>query len=941
MKKVKLLLLALVALCMGDAQAQQLPPLPVDSAVRIGKLSNGLTYYIRHNEEPKGQAHFYIAQKVGSIQEDDSQRGLAHFLEHMAFNGSKHFPEDGQLVKYCERIGVKFGQNLNAYTSTDETVYNINNVPMTGSNLDSCLYILADWSGGLFLTEKEIDKERGVIREEWRMRTSGYMRIIERQLPNLYPGSKYGHRMPIGLMDIVENFHPDTLRAYYKKWYHPDLQGVVVVGDVNVDEVEAKIKTIFSAIPRATNAPAYVDYPVPANPTPIYIVDKDKEISSAALAVMFKHEPMPRELRGTYASVAVDYINGVIAAALNERLNELSQKPDCPFLNAQSGYGTYILSKMADNFEIYIMPKPNQSAAALQAVMQEVERARRFGITGSEIFRARENILSGIETIYNNRDKQKHEYYTQQYVRHFLDGDAIPDIKTEFETYKMLAQQIPAEAVNATLAQYVASVDTNFVVFATFPDKEGVDIPTADALKAAVQAARAAQLEAYVDNTKNEPLVPVLPKKGKIKKEEAAPFGYTKWTLSNGARVYYKKTDFNDAQFSFGARSFGGSSLVSDADIINSKLVDGVIASSGLGAFKSTELQKALAGKVASISSSIGVTGEELNGGSTPKDIRTLFELIYLKFQEPTDDPDAYHNVINSLKTQLINADKNPQKAFSDSIMSTLFPNQPRRRSITLADLEKADYAAIKRIYRDRFRSAGDFDFFFTGAFDVDSLRQFTEQYIAALPGVKKREQYRDLKIEPVSGVVDNRFYREMETPQAMLVQLWSGKTPYTMQKAITADALGEILTKRYLKSIREDGGLAYNVHAGGSADYGVHDTYTLQIYCPFTPEKVDSVLYLMDLGLKEIAQKGVTPEELGDIKKFNEKQYVEHQRSNDYWEGLIVGKVRWDKDKQTGYLDALRALTSQDLQAFARDIVIKNNNRATIIMLPKEKAAK
>ncbi|MCF0236048.1 MAG: insulinase family protein [Bacteroidaceae bacterium] len=934
MNKVKLFLLGLLAAMMLPVAAQQ-GQLPLDPAVRYGKLPNGLTYYIRKNAKPEGQVNFYIAQKVGSVQEEDSQRGLAHFLEHMAFNGSKHFPNDGQLIKYCESIGVKFGQNLNAYTSTDETVYNIDNVPVSPSNIDSCLYILADWSGGLLLSTKEIDKERGVIHEEWRMRTTGMMRIYERQLPNLYPGSRYGNRMPIGTMDVVLNFPPDTLRAYYHKWYRPDLQGVVVVGDIDVDQMESKIKSILGAIEMPANAAKYEHYPVPANNEPIYIIDKDKEVTNSSIYVMFKHDPLPEELRGTMTFLLKNYFDNVITSSIDARLAELAKKADSPFTAAGVGYGNYLVSKTADAFQVYVAPKPGMGKEAVQAVMQEVERAMRFGLTEGEVIRQREEFLASLESAYNNREKQNHNYYTSQYVRHFLEGNATPGIEVTYPTFKQLAPALPAEVFNELLKGYAASTDTNFVLMAVYPDKEGVAVPTVDELKSAIAAAKAANLEAYVDNVKSEPLIPVLPKKGKIKKTKAAPFGYTEWTLSNGARVYFKQTDFNDDQVSFGARSFGGSYKFNDSQVVNAKLLDAAIASAGLGDFTATDLQKKLAGKKANVASSLNRLSEELNGGSTPKDLRTLFELIYLKFQKPGHDVEAFNSLITMLRTQLQNAEKDPQKAFRDSINSTLYNNHPRYLPVSLADLDKVNFDEIQRMYTERFKSAGDFDFYFTGAFNVDSLRIFTEQYIASLPGVKKRETYTDLNLNPVQGVVENRFYREMETPQAMLLQYWNGLTPYDMKTALVASVFGDVLDKRYLKSIREDGGMAYSVNAAANVQYGSRDRYSLQIVCPFTPEKVDSVLYLMDLGIQEIARDGVRADELDEIKKFEEKQYTAAQRTNDYWEGLIVAKNMWGKDQQTGYLETLRSVTSDDVKRFVNEVLLRDRNRATVIMLP------
>ncbi|MCF0196771.1 MAG: insulinase family protein, partial [Bacteroidaceae bacterium] len=425
LRKIFVACLALLAFT-ASAQPMQMPTLPLDPAVRTGKLENGLTYYIRHNEMPKDRANFYIAQKVGSVQEEEDQRGLAHFLEHMCFNGTKTFPGNS-LIQFCERIGVKFGQNLNAYTSTDETVYNINDVPVTvESNIDSCLMILHDWAGDLLLEEAEIDKERGVIHEEWRMRTSAIMRILERQLENLYPNSRYGKRLPIGTMDVVDNFPYDVLRNYYKKWYHPSLQGIIVVGDVDVDKIEQKIKIFFSDLEEPVGAEPYVDYPVPSNEQPIYIVDKDKEQTTSEVMVFFKHETLPAELRNTAVELQLGYMNRVLASALNARLQEKSQEPDCPYLSAGCGDSKYWISKTMDAFQISISPKPGMVPEALKAVMAEVERARQHGFLSTEIKRASDEFLSRMEKLYNNRDKQYNDPYCKEYIRYFLENEAAP-----------------------------------------------------------------------------------------------------------------------------------------------------------------------------------------------------------------------------------------------------------------------------------------------------------------------------------------------------------------------------------------------------------------------------------------------------------------------------------------------------------------------------------
>ena len=942
MKAIKFFLFGILAVIGLQMSAQEpgMMKLPLDPAVRYGVLPNGLTYYIRHNEEPRELANFYIAQKVGSVQEEENQRGLAHFLEHMAFNGSQHFPGDGQLIKYCESIGVKFGQNLNAYTSTDETVYNIDDVPTTNpTNIDSCLYILLDWSNGLLLEAKEIDKERGVIHEEWRMRSSATMRILERNLPELYPNSRYGHRMPIGLMSVIDNFSPDFLRAYYKKWYRPDLQGIVIVGDINVDEVEAKVKKLFGAIPAAVNPAKYELYPVPDNAEPIYVVDKDKEQKQTVISLMYKKEAMPRDFRESMGLIVKNYMEYVVNHALNTRLEELAKKPDCPFMYAGVSNGSYLLSKTCDNDDMTILPKNGQDTEAVRVAVQEMTRLRQNGLTGGEIYRAREQYMSNVEKVYNNRDKQKSQGYCKEYVRHFLEGDCAPGIEMEYQICQAVTPQLSTEMFNEALKDYAFPCDTNFVFLAMYPDKEGLTIPTADEFKKAVEAGTKAQMEAYVDNVKNEPLITKLPKKGRIMKEEAADFGYTKWTLSNGVNLYFKKTDFNNSQVVFTGYSHGGTNLIPEKDLVNAELVDDVMNSCGWGNFTATELDKKLAGKQVSLSRSMSSMSENIAGSTTPKDIRTLFELLYLSFQKVKDDPEGYASTMQLLRAAKENEEKVPMTAFRDSLMKSVYGDKPRAKRTTIKDLEKADYAKIKQIYVERFQKPGvnDFDFFVTGAFDVDSLRLMTEQYLAALPKVKgAREKWVDLGVEPLPGERTNVFSRTMETPQATLVEILAGEMPYNMKDNVAMDALGSVLDQMLLKTIREDGGLAYSVNAVAGLDKANREEYILQVYCPFKPAKCDSVFQLINEGFEDIVKNGVEEKKLNDFKQFTLKEYKDNQRTNSYWHGLIQKKVEWGVDGRTGYEDAVKNVTSEDLRRLMKAILDKRN-RVKVAILPAD----
>jgi len=919
-----------------NSVAQQMPALPLDPDVRYGKLENGLTYYIRHNEEPRERANFYIAQKVGSVQEEESQRGLAHFLEHMCFNGTKHFPGN-RIVKYCESIGVKFGQNLNAYTSTDETVYNIDDVPSTiSSNIDSCLLILHDWSHDLLLESEEIDKERGVIHEEWRMRTSGTMRILERNLKTIYPGSRYGERMPIGLMSVIDNFKPQEIRNYYEKWYRPDLQSIIVVGDIDVDDIEQRIKTVFSDIEAPVNAAQYETYPVPNNNEPIYVIDKDPEVANTMIMLEFKTDALTPEQNGTMLHFVNDFASNVLATAINSRLGELARNEDCPYAAAGISFGRFILSKTKDAMELSIYPKPGMDVEAVEFAMKEIERARRFGITGTEIYRARQNVLSAIDKRYENKDKQNNSYYVNRYVRHFLDGASTPGIETETQIYKMIDQQIPEQAYSSMFAESAASVDTNFVFLALYPEKDGIATPTTDQIKNAVKNARNAELEAFVDNVKNEPLIANMPQRGSIKNEKAVEYGYTLWTLSNGVKLYLKQTDFNNSEVLFRGISFGGRSRIKAEDINTCLLFSNIASSTGLGSFTGAELEKALAGKQASLRLSLGSKSDQINGNSTPKDLRTLFEMLYLTFQGPTDDINGYNSIINNYRNELANAESQPMTTFRDSLYNTIYGHNPYAKMLKLSDLETVSFESYQKMYKERFQSAGDFDFYVTGAFDIDSLKIFAEQYLASLPGTKEREAYKNSSLRFAKGQINNRFARSMETPQAMLYQIWNGDMNYSIKNDVIVKFLGSILDMRYTKTIREDAGFAYSVSASGNVSASHDDSYTLEIVAPFTPSKCDSVLYLIRESIDDIAKNGVTADELDNVRKFELKDYDDNQRKNGYWTTCISDLTFLGIDTKNTLKEEIEKVTSDDIKNFVNNIMLKDNNCTNVIMLPE-----
>ena len=937
--RLRNLLIVVLLTVVSLVQAQmQMPPIPVDTAVRIGKLDNGLTYYIRYNNWPEHRANFYIAQKVGSIQEDEAQRGLAHFLEHMCFNGTDHF-KGNELIRYCESIGVQFGRDLNAYTAIDQTVYNIDNVPTTRqSALDSCLLILRDWAAGLTLDPKEIDKERGVIHEEWRLRTSASSRMFERNLPALYPNSKYGVRYPIGLMSVVDNFKPKELRAYYEKWYHPSNQGIIVVGDVNVDHVEAEIKKLFGSLKNPANAAPIVDEPVPDTADPIVIIDKDKEQTSSAVDIMFKHDVFPDEMKNSMIYLVNNYVKGAAMSMLNQRFNEASQKADCPFVDASASDDSYIFAKTKDAFTISVTPKDlSQVAPALKAALIEARRAAEYGFVPTEYSRYKADMLSAIDKMYSNRDKRYSSQFYAECKGNFLSNEPMPSIDYYCTTMKQLVPNIPLEAVNEYIKELLPANDSNMVIVNFNNEKEGNVYPTKAGLLQAVKDARATQIEAYVDHVKNEPLITTKPKAGRITKEvKNAKFGYSELTLSNGARVVLKKTDYKKDQVLLSGQGEGGSSLYGPADYINANVFDNVIGISGLANFSSTELGKALAGKIANANLTMDSKYMGVSGNATPKDVETMLQLVYLYFTRINKDQKAYDNFISQLKVSLKNRAISPDAAFSDSLTATLYGHNPRLAPLTTAHLKDINYDRILQMAKERTANASGWTFTIIGNYDDATIRPLICQYLAALPAKGKIVKGHRTRVMQ-AGIIDNQFVRKMETPKAMSYMIWHNEQlPYTLENAIKADIAGQVLSMVYLKKIREDASAAYSCGADGSAsiqdDY--HNTVILA-YCPMKPEKKQLALDIMRAEVPALAQ-SCDASMLTKVKEYMLKQNDDQVKTNAYWAGVIDMYRKYGIDIHTDYKRLVGVQTPQSISAFMKQFLTANN-RVTVTMLPDE----
>ena len=937
MKKIlSTILLTLVGAVTMMAQ-MQMPSIPVDPDVRIGKLDNGLTYYIRHNNWPENRAEFYIAQKVGSIQENDDQRGLAHFLEHMAFNGSKHF-KGNELLRWCESIGVKFGTDLNAYTSIDQTVYNISNVPTTREGIvDSCLLILYDWADGLLLEQEEIEKERGVIHEEWRLRTSAQQRMLERDLPKLYPGSKYGYRMPIGLMEIIDNFERPFLQAYYEKWYRPDNQAIIVVGDVDVNKVEEKIKGMFTDIKLPENPEKVVKYPVPDNAEPIIVIDKDKEQRYNIMEVLMKHEAFPDTLKGTMAYLITDYIKDAALSMLRDRLKEYAEKPESPFLQAFASDGQYLLSNTVDAFELGFLPKDGQTEAALTAVLTEARRAAEFGFTPTEYNRFKADFTSNLDKQYSNKDKRFNSQFVNQYVQHFIDNEPIPSIDYTYETMKQIVPVIPIEAINEVAKQLISQKDSNLVVLNFNNEKEGAVYPTEDGVKKAIAAARAAQIEAYVDNVKDEPLMTTMPKKGSIKKEtKNDKFGYTELELSNGVKVVLKKTDLKKDQVILRGEGFGGSALYGEKDFANIKMFDDVIEASGLGNFSHTELEKALAGKIASASLSMSTYRQNVSGSSTPKDVETMLQLVYLYFTNINKDQKSFDNMMSTTETMLKNRLLQPENVLNDSVQATFSCHNPRFKSIEASELKNVSYDRVLQIAKERTANAAAYTFTIIGNYDEATIRPLIEQYIASLPSQKKVEKAKKVDTD-FKGKVLNHFKHKAETPKAIAVMYWySNDLPYNLENSIKATIAGQILSMEYLKKIREDASAAYTVGAAASMSRNDFDSEAyILAQCPMKPEKADIANQILRDEVNAMA-KTCDADKLQKVKEYLLKNLGDQRKQNSYWLGRINTWRKYGMDFDTDYEKVVNAQTTESISAFVAEL-LKAGNAAEVIMMPAE----
>ncbi len=937
MRIIKPLILSLLLLIITTLSAQPSQNVPVDPKVRYGKLPNGLTYYIRANNLPKNRAEFYIAQNVGAILENDDQNGLAHFLEHMAFNGTKNYPGKG-IINYLETIGVKFGTNINAYTSLDETVYNLSDVPTTRESIiDSALLVLHDWSGFISLEGSEIDSERGVIREEWRTGAGSERRMWKEANKQKYPNSQYSKRDIIGDTAVINNFAYKTIRDFYQKWYRPDLQAILIVGDVDVDKVEAKIKTMFADIPAKANTGERPIYEIQNNIEPIISYVKDPEAKYTRIDMEYKHDVMPAEMKLSINGYMVGVINQLISTMMANRFEEITQQANAPFVAGFAGYSDIVKSK--DAFQMIAMPHEGREMEGLKALLLEAEKVKRFGFTNSELERAKINLLKQIETAYNDRENQKNNSLVREYVRHFLDNEVIPGIEWEYQTLQMILPKLNAVNVNQMAKRYVT--DENLIVSFQSPEKEAVKIPTKEEVLAAIVDSKNAKLEAKAEEDMNKPLIEKAPKAGKIKKAtKNEAYGTTEWVLNNGVKVIIKPTKFKQDEILLSAFSEGGSSKVKNiADVYSALVAAGVVANNGLATYNSIELGKMLTGKIANVNPNIATYEEGFTGNSSVKDFETMMQLVYLYFTAPRKDDNAFSAMMNMYKASLANAATDPRRSFSDSVSVMLSNHHPRTVLMDLAALDKISQDKALEIYKERFAVPADFTFVFVGSIDPENadVQKAITTYLGGLKSKKGGEKFTDLQIRKPQGKVNNTFAREMKINKASNFILYSAKMPYTVQNRTVMTAIGSVLNMRYLESIREKEGGSYGVGVRGSLSNTPISEATLMMQFDTDPEKQARLLGIIHAEVAEIVKNGPRADDLQKVKENLLKKHTEDIENNNWWQASVVRFYQDKIDLLKDYKSSVEALNPELVQKTLKSI-IEQGNVLEVVMKPEVK---
>lgn len=911
-------------------------PLPDDPAVKTGKLENGLTYYIRHNDKPAQRAEFYLASDVGAFQEEDHQDGLAHFLEHMCFNGTKNFPEKAML-NWLQSIGAEFGRNINASTGFEQTQYMLNNIPIVRESIiDSCLLVLHDWSHFVTCDPAEIDAERGVILEEKRTRRDASWRIFEKSLPYYYGDTPYAKRTLIGSEEQLKTFAPESLTSFYHTWYRPDMQAVVVVGDVDVDKTEAKIKEIFSDIPAAENPKEKVLYALPQNAEPIIGVITDPEATSSSIEVLWKSEPMPKEMGNTDIAFMMDIVKTYIRLVMSERFNDITAKPDAPFLGA--GFVIGRLCNSTDAAMGNVVFKDGDAIGAFTAFMTELEKMKRFGFTEGEVQRAKDKIISSYEKAAEAAPTRKNSDFVRPILNSFHFNELNMDPAQELQLAQMICSQLNAQM----LSQIAASVITaeNMVVLYNGPEKEGLVNPTEKEIAEVLSAIASAKIEANAEEQVNEPLISGKLKGAKVKTVAEGIYGSTVWTLKNGLKVIVLPTQHKQDEVIFNLSMNGGMTLIPTEDMPSFE--DNIwvlyLNNTGVSKFPATTLSKMLAGKMVSVDPYISSIRHGISGRSTPKDIETAFQLMYLYFTQPRFDNDEYMTGIRQIEAVLPNLEKNPQYQFQCAMQKALYGGNERVVELNDETIAKANLETIARVYRDiLFKDAAGAVLTIVGNVDLNTLKPLVETYAGSLPKGKTATEIDAANIiSMVKGQVNDEVKVAMQTPKSSVLQVYTAYMPVDVKTEVTLSAANYILDMIYTKTIREQEGGTYGVSSAMDSQKAPESRILVQVYFDTNPESAEHLGGLAVKYLKELAENGPTAEEMAMAKENLKKNIPESRIRNSYWSQALSYNRLYNVDYDAEYEAAVESVTAQDIKDVLQ-AVIAQGNFLQLTLVPQE----
>jgi zinc protease len=926
-------LLLVVTILTSQAQQAFKPDqvLTPDPKILIGTLDNGLTYYIRENHKPEKRAELRLAVKAGSILEDDDQQGLAHFDEHMAFNGTKNFPKQ-DIINFLEMSGVRFGADLNAYTSFDETVYMMQ-VPTDSPNvLKKGFQILEEWSHDVSYNDKEIDKERGVVIEEWRLRRGADYRVSMKHIPIELYKSHYADRITIGKKEILESCPHDALRRFYRDWYRPDLMAVFAVGDFNKLEIEKLIKEHFSHLINPKKERERIQFPVPDNKETLVSIATDPELTRASVDVMFKRDTSRQR---TAADYRTEIISSIASAMLNERFQELLQKPDPPFIYAYNYDGRFIGPKQVYNLSAGV--KENSILGGLEAMVTEVFRVKQHGFTETELERQKIQMLRGMEKIYKERNKTESRPFIDEYIRNFLNNEPIPGIEVELALYQQFLPGISLQDIDTQIREQIT--EGNRVVTVSAPQKDSVKVPTEAEVLSIMDKVSKEQLDPYIDKVNPEPLIANLPAPSKIIEEKKiASLGVTEWKLSNGARVILKPTDFKNDEILFSAYSVGGTSLVPDKDYLSATFATALIQQSGVGNFDDIALQKKLSGKIVSVGPSIGQLSEGFGGNASPQDIETLFQLVYLYGTSPRKDSTAFTSLITRYKAMLQNRSVSPEAAYTDTNQVTLANYHYRARPMTIALINEINFDKAITIYKDRFADFSDFIFFFVGNFKVDSIKPFVEQYLASLPSLNRKEKWKDIGIEPPKGVISKQVKKGIE-PKSSINITFTGPFEWSQQNRYNFNSMLEALNIKLREVLREDKGGTYGVGASGSPSLYPRQEYNISVRWGCDPIRVDE---LVNAALQQIDSAKLKPFDSAYIEKVRETQrraYEVNLKQNGFWLNNLRSYYANNEDPEMmlNYPKLVENLTAGAIQTAVKKY-FNMENYVKVVLYPERK---